>query len=244
MTVPESFSACLGDPQITPESGRLVDAPKPLLKHLRPLGHEITLWQAAAQRWLGRLDKGRFEPALLAFLQHWKPATLPQKSGAALFNVVLRESHAGWKIIASSLPWVNDPAWPALLHLPALQGFWSAEIRGSHLDHLRQITSRAWFMDPAPLPPGSVIAGLDIAAWPNLMRLKGQGRQWTLHGTPTVLNDSLPDAEWQSAISQAVDSGNTLLVEQPQGSATLLARYQQNEDGIHLDGVWEALRPA
>lgn len=240
MTVPESFSACLRDPQITPETGRLAEVPRPLLKHLRPLGHETALWQAAAQRWLGRLDKGRFEPALLAFLQHWKPASLPQNSAAAPFNLVLRENQAGWKIIASSLPWVNDPAWSALLHLPALQGFWTAEIRGSHLDHLRQITTRAWFMDPAPLPPGCVIAGLDIAAWPNMMRIKGQGGQWALHGTPTVLNDSLSDAEWQSAISQAAERGNTLLVEQPQDTATLLARYKQSEDGIHLENVWEA----
>jgi len=240
MTVPASFSASLGDPKITPESGRLVDVPKPLLKHLRPLGHEITLWQASAQRWLGRLDKGRFDPALLAFLQHWKPQTFPQASGDALFNLVLREDKDGWKIMASSLPWVTDPAWSALLHLPALQSFWAAEIRGSHLDHLRQITSRAWLMAPAPLPPGSVIAGLDIDSWPNLMRLKGHGRQWTLYGTKTTLDDSLPDSEWQAAISQALETGRALLVEQPQGTATLLARYQQAEDGIHLDGVWQA----
>ena len=39
MTVPASFSASLGDPKITPESGRLVDVPKPLLKHLQSYRH-------------------------------------------------------------------------------------------------------------------------------------------------------------------------------------------------------------
>lgn len=240
MSLPESFSTCLGDPQITPDTGRIADIPKPLLKHLKPLGHEFTLWQTAAQRWLTKLEKERFEPGLMPFLQHWRPQTAPKDGEGSFFSIVLRETAQGLKIIASSLAWVNDPAWSALLHLPALQSFWTAEVRGSHLDHLRQIISRAWFMDPSPLPPGSVIAGLDIPAWPNLLRLKGQGRQWVIHDTPVMLNDSLPDEDWAAAITQAMENGSRLLVEQPQGGAMIMARYKKSADGIHLDGVWQA----
>lgn len=241
MSLPESFISCLGDPQITPQTGRLADVPKALLKHLRPLGHELTLWQAAAQRWRTRLEKARFEPSLLSFLQHWQPKFTPDQVTPDVFNVILRGSdESGWKVIASSLKWVNDPAWSALLNLPALSHYWITDIRGSHLDHLRQIISRAWFMDPSPLPPGSVIAGLDIPAWPNLQRYHGQGRAWSLHGTETVLNDSISEATWKTAVEQALQSGSTLLVEQTQGASTLLARYNKGEDGIQLDGVWQA----
>ncbi|GEP45570.1 hypothetical protein [Brevifollis gellanilyticus] len=241
MSLPESFTTCLGDPQITPETGRLADVPKALLKHLRPLGHELTLWQAAAQRWRTRLEKARFEPTLLTFLQHWQPKVTPDEVTPDVFNVILRgNDESGWKVIASSLKWVNDPAWSALLNLPALSHYWITDIRGSHLDHLRQIVSRAWFMDPSPLPPGSVIAGLDIPGWPNLLRLKGRGRQWVIHGTETRLEDAVSDGQWQNAIAAAVATGSTLLVEQPQGPTTLLARYKKGEDGIQLDGVWQA----
>jgi hypothetical protein len=242
MSLPESFSTCLGDPQITPDTGRLVDIPKPLLKHLKPMGHELTLWQAAAQRWQTRLEKGRFEPSLQAFLQHWQPRVRSDESAPNVFTVLLRGSdEQGWKVIASSLNWVNDPAWSALLNLPALSHYWMTEIRGSHLDHLRQIISRAWFMDPSPLPPGSVIAGLDIPAWPNLLRLKGQDRQWVIHDTPAMLNDSLPDEVWAAAITQAMENGGRLLVERPQGGSMIMARYKKSADGIHLDGVWQAV---
>ncbi|MES2594054.1 MAG: hypothetical protein V4662_01905 [Verrucomicrobiota bacterium] len=239
MSLPESFIISLGDPQITPETGRLADPPKALLKHLRPLGHEITLWQAAAQRWLSRLGKGKFEAGLLAFLQHWQPKVTPDKGTMDAFNVVLRGDEQGWKVIASSLKWVNDPAWSAMLHLPALHSLWITEIRGSHLDHLRQILSRAWFMDPSPLPPGSVIAGLDIPGWPNLSRYHDQGRAWSIHGTETVLDDSISEAAWQSAVEQALQNGRTLLVEEPRSGSTLLARYKKGEKGIQLDGVWQ-----
>ena len=156
MPVPESLVRSLEDPTLTPETQAVVDLPRPLLKHLRPLGHEIHLWQSAARQLLAWMDKGRFQTELGAFLQRWRPRTEPaSEPPEGPFTLLLHEHPEGWRLTQSSLGWVNDPAWAAFLYLPALRSSWSALLRASHLEHLRQMIPQTWLLDDTPPPPGS-----------------------------------------------------------------------------------------
>ena len=245
MPVPESLVRSLEDPTLTPETQAVVDLPRPLLKHLRPLGHEIHLWQSAARQLLAWMDKGRFQTELGAFLQRWKPRTEPASAPPeGPFTLLLHEHPEGWRLTQSSLGWVNDPAWAAFLHLPALRSSWSALLRASHLEHLRQMMPRAWLMDDMPLPAGSVIAGLEIPAWSGLL---GIGKRFRLHQAGLELTVQLPAQEWQTAIERSLAAGNEILVTPPpEDSACLLARFTCDKDGTRLESAWtsEAAGPA
>lgn len=239
MPVTDVFSPCLDDPAMIPRSVGRAELPKAVLKHLRPLGHEVVLFSAAIRQMLTRLEKGRFQPELTHFLQRWLPAGgLPQQVEEPFFNLVLKESRSGWQVSGSSLRWLNAPIWSAMLHLPALRPFWASELRGSHLEHLRQILPAAWCLDGTPLPPGSVIAGLGIASWAELVRYRPQGREWLIHGSSTALTSLLPEERWLQELQQAVQKGGEVLVEAPSGPGAMLARYQSGADGIQLAAVW------
>jgi len=229
MPVPEIFSTCLRDPAITPEVVVRCELPKAVLKHLRPLGHEVTLFEVAAVQLMSRLEKGRFEPGLADFLQRWRPKVLPLGDDAELLTLLLKEGAHGWQIAGSSLDWLNDPAWAALLHLPALRAFWAANLRASHLDHLRQFMPHAWFMDATPLPPGSIIAGLGIGSWDELPQLREQGRGLVIH-----------EQQVDFTIEQALKSGGAIMVEPASGQGTILARYSRDTDGIQISAAWVA----
>jgi hypothetical protein len=227
MPVPEVFSHSLRDPIFTPQGVARAELPSSVLKHLRPLGHEVVLFQAAAEHLLTRLGKGRFEASLAEQLRLWYPKTIPSKNDEEHFTLLVTEGRYGWQIMASSLDWLNDPAWAALLHLPALRTFWSAYVRGSHLDHLRQTLPQAWFMDDTPLPPGCVISGLGIASWAELPRLDQQGRGFIIQNPPIDMD-------------QAQKRNGAILTEPPSGQHHILARYHHGAEGIRLDAAWSA----
>lgn len=245
MTVPESLVRSLEDPTLTPEAQAAVDLPRPLLKHLRPLGHEILLWQSAAKQLLAWMDKGRFPGETGAFLQRWRPQTEPASPPPeGPFTLLLHEHPEGWRLTQSSLGWVNDPAWAAFLHLPALRSAWSALLRASHLEHLRQMIPQSWLLDDTPPPPGSVIAGLEIPGWSGLPSLR---KRFRLHQAGLELTAQLPTKEWMTAIERSLAAGNEILVTPPPvDSACLLARFTCDKDGTQLESAWmvEAARPA
>ncbi len=63
---------------------------------------------------------------------------------------------------------LNDPLWPALLRLRPLRDFWERELRRATLDLFLDLLPDSWLLDPAPLPPGSVIPRLELASWNQL----------------------------------------------------------------------------
>jgi hypothetical protein len=236
--VPETFAACLREPNLTPPASAPADLPKAVLKQVKPLGHEIGLLASALQTLKARLQKGRFSPELTAFLQsRWPNQLADFPSGG--FGLVLREGPLGWRLVSGSPLWLNDPAFAALLHLPALRPTWAADMRASHLEHLRQIMPHAWFLDPTPLPPGSVIAGLGIPSWQHLPSLHGHGRVFEIHSSAPIihLSDSVGKGEWQSAIQQALET-SAILRERPSSGAWLLAHYTQGTGGTQFQAAW------
>lgn len=108
---------------------------------------------------------------------------------------------------------LNDlPGMPlerALLHLPALRGFWRQELRLHHFDELRAIVPQAWVMDEAAVPPGAVIQGLGITAWDEWRML--QDRKPALVVKERFLMEQ-PVAERQlQAVYKSDDHGRVVL---------------------------------
>ncbi len=78
---------------------------------------------------------------------------------------------------APPLAHLEEKAWLALFHLPALQDYWEAQLRGSHLRRLRQLIPRSWLLDPAPLPPHASMPWLNINHWSQLAKLSQKQRR-------------------------------------------------------------------
>ncbi len=59
----------------------------------------------------------------------------------------------------------NAAIWPAVLRLRPLREFWEQELRRNHFEGMLGIMPQAWLLDPAPIPHGGVIPGLEIENW-------------------------------------------------------------------------------
>lgn len=161
----------------SPDVQRLPDD-HPAWKDLRPFGYECSRWLSAMGMLQTRFHKGRLGEELTAFLGTWMPKEPVATPAPENFEMSWDQTGLSGD---TALQPVTDPLWQALLHLPALKGFWTAELRSSHHVHLLQLIPQAWCMDPTPLPPGSVIAGLDIGGWRELPRLETEGRVFNRH---------------------------------------------------------------
>ncbi|MEN3943708.1 hypothetical protein WJU23_20580 [Prosthecobacter sp. SYSU 5D2] len=181
-----------------PATQRLPDD-HPAWKDLRPFGYECSRWLAAMAMLQARHRKGRFSETITAFLNEWMPQEPISHELPEAFEITFEQStlHSDGPLTS-----VTSPLWHAMLHLPALRDFWTAELRASHYTHLLQMIPPAWCMDPAPLPPGTVIAGLDITSWAELPRLEASGRQFrkqTMAENKVVLSAvSAIDASWRA----------------------------------------------
>ncbi len=186
----------------------------PAWKDLRPLGYELTRWLQAMSMLQKRWSKGRFSESLSLFLSEWMPQDEVPAEVPPVFEVRLEDDHL---ITETALSAVANPAWQALLHLPALRDFWIAELRASHYAHLGQIIPQAWCLDSTPVPPGSVIAGLGISGWDRLADLEAAGRVFIRH---------------------QIGQGKQVLVAGGRYPEVLRAVYRQQEGQITLDGAF------
>lgn len=182
---------------------------------LAPLGYEVARWLDAMTLLQTRWRKQVFAAPLQAFLDRWLPRD-PTGSLPEVFELGLE---GDW-LNAAPLPSLLDPRWQALLHLPALRAFWIASLRAAHARHLQQVVAPAWCLDPTPLPPGSVIAGLDIGSWHELPALLARGERLT---------------------EVTVGADRVLRREAPAEAEACTARYRRREDGkIVLDQAWRS----
>lgn len=150
----------------------------PAWKDLRPFGYECARWLKAMAMLQARWRKGRFGDSLNAFLNEWLPQEEVVSALPETFEITFDQGRIGGDSVFSP---VAQPVWHALLHLPSLHDFWMAELRASHYEHLLKMIPQAWCMDPTPLPPGSVIAGLGITSWDELPRFIESGHRFNRH---------------------------------------------------------------
>jgi hypothetical protein len=200
---------------------------KSLAKHLAPLGHEVTLWHEAIQLLRTRLAKGRVPEPLGPFLQLWLPSQPPAPPPLSPSLLLGQDDSGRLFLHGSSAPFATDPAWRALLHLPALRSAWVADLRASHFDHLRLLIPPAWLLDPAPLPPGAVIAGLGIPDW---SAFDPAGRAFSISSMddPAAAPTELP---------AALAAGRHVLSEILAPVQQWRAVYVRDQSGIHLRDI-------
>lgn len=152
---------------------------RPLRDSVASAGYRARRWRAAREVLGNRAAKGRISGPLGEALREWgvgKSPLIQDQSFQLTFGM------AGGR-----LWWCDDlaarPLEQALLHLPALRGFWRQELRLKHFHALKSIVPKAWLKDETAVPPGAVIHGLDIPAWDQLKSLG--------HRAPSVVDDGL-----------------------------------------------------
>ncbi|MEY4484167.1 MAG: hypothetical protein RL693_1619, partial [Verrucomicrobiota bacterium] len=135
----------------------------------------------------------------------------------------------------------NAPIWPALLHLRPLRPFWEQQLRRNHLESLMERVPHAWMLDPAPLPPGAVIPGLELASWQKLT----PKNNFTIASTASAhtlreLNSTLSSREWKNIIEEALQSFAShpqVLQQSPAKPAVIyLGIYQRQNKRVDLLG--------
>lgn len=239
MTVPEILNDCLSDLTRVPTAARVVEVPLVWLKILRPLGYELRLFHTAAEALRQRVAKARLTPELNIFLPPWLPeSTQPWPEGR--FRLLLGESGTGCQLLGASTPDLIAPHWAALLHLPALRGHWQSHLRAAHGEHLRERWPQAWLLDPTPLPPGAVIAGLGITGWD---QLRETGADYAIHvaaGKVTPLAAGEPASAWQEKLVHAQQRPGAVLSRIQAPEAWFLAEYAMQENQILLQQAWKA----
>ncbi|MCX6853669.1 MAG: hypothetical protein NTV80_02060 [Verrucomicrobia bacterium] len=216
-----------------------IELPRETSKDLLPLGHEMSLWATAAHNLTLRVSKDRLPDHLNAFLKHWLPNEHIDQPAKA-FHLLLSQSSKGWEISGSSLPWIKDPTWSALLQLPALRSTWINDLRANHFDHLIRLLPSSWLLDPTPLPPGSVISKLEIPNWTELVRFHKLGRSFIIHLVEgaLILTDQQTRQNWITDLNRGIQSTKSVLVEHTTPHAWLLARYEIRNQRVSLTKAW------
>ncbi len=234
---PAAFLSSL-ETMAEPATTQTIEWPKKKLKDLRPLGHEVFLWAKSALQLAAQVSQDKHPADLKAFLNRWLPI-LPISPPSGAFHLLLSQTDEGCQISGSSLPWMRDPSWAALLQMPALKSNWIRGLRSSHYDHLMRLLPASWLMDRTPLTPGCVIPGLEISTWVDLVTLRNQGRCFKIQSAHSAftLSELQSVSEWQT-LSKTAPSA--VLVEQHRSSAWILARYEQEAGKTHLSDAWFA----
>jgi len=114
----------------------------------------------------------------------------------------------------------------ALFHHHLLQDFWAEAVSGRTLKLLRALIPPSWVMDPAPLPPGAILAGplaggRALSDWRDLsaasqkerdLIIKISGYHETAWGARSViLGSDCSREEWQEGVANAVELAPTNL---------------------------------
>lgn len=110
-------------------------------------------------------------------------------------------------------PLFEEKLWLALLWSPALGEVWREELRGSHLQRVRELAPHGWVVDPAPLPPHAALPRLEVNSWQQVaafsqkqrrLVLKISGfdeRAWGSRGV--VIGHDLSGEDWKAALERA-----------------------------------------
>jgi len=152
--------------------------PRSIARRVRTLGHALSRVQAGLQLMPKRLERGLLDASSTAWIYQWAGSALdsPSTTSEALTATIVWQENA-W--LVSEVPPVLHGAL-LLLHLPVLRDFWRKELRAARYEHLRRVLPKVWAMDPTPLPPGAVIAGLGITNWHDLSKLEAKGRHFEI----------------------------------------------------------------
>lgn len=185
-----------------------------------------TAWKDLFNRWK-KNHLSSSNAATLEYLFGAAPEAPISSPGPATIEFV--SDGVGARVIASDQPNIADPRCWAALHLPGLRSWWAQALRGTHFQNLTTVLPNAWALEAVSVPPGSVIAGLDLPDWAQLPRCIAAGRQFVL---------------WHQNQSHIIDpqtllepTAGTILIEVPPGSIHFRAAYQPSENRIEFQNL-------
>jgi len=116
-------------------------------------------------------------------------------------------------------PLFEEKLWLALLWCPALRDVWKEELRGNHLETLKDLVPFGWTVDPTELPPHAALPRLGLRSWEEVGQLSQKERRlvlkvsgfseraWGSRGV--VVGHDVPGEEWARAIKEAVGEFRT-----------------------------------
>ena len=212
-------------------------------KALSALGHHLSLLEGAAQSLQTRVQKNKLSSIESAFLKRWLPR-VGNSDLSTPFVVGLSQTGRRFRIHGMSQPELPLQLW-ALLRLPSLRRLWESSLRRAHLQHLIALGPDIWVVDTTPLPPGAVIAGLNLTSWKNLVTLRDVGRRFEIVGSSknVILDESIDVKNWGATITEAIQAGDQCLVEHHTANAYWLAEYATVDGEICLTEARSAFSP-
>jgi len=91
----------------------------------------------------------------------------------------------GYEMLAGNVtpppkPQLEEKALLALLWMEQLRPFWREQLGDKTLAEMREIFPHTWIVDPTPLPPHAVVAGLDINDWREMAKFSQKQRELVL----------------------------------------------------------------
>jgi len=232
--------------------------PKPQWRTLTSLGHVIDRSIAARAGVLKRLTKAGLSEPLAPWLAGID-ASFPPDEGVFVVALEInagairvRDSFLDGADVEAAMPdlpqlvtppgRLRNTVWSALFKLRPLRQLWALEMRSNLLETLDKVSATACLLDPTPLPPGSLIGGLDIPSWEQLADLRKQGRTFEVHassGPATSLSAGDSPQHWKECIREALErfperaavlSETTAL----DGASNFLAAYVKKADRVDL----------
>ncbi len=115
-------------------------------------------------------------------------------------------------------PHLEEKLWLALFWSPALQQLWQKEMRGSHLQKLKDVIPYGWLTDNTPLPPHACLPRLEVQTWQEVANFSQKQRElvlkisgfhelaWGSRGV--VIGHDIPSDEWQASLDKALNDFN------------------------------------
>ncbi len=204
--------------------------PPGLRRRLPALGHGLHRLREAWKVLETRLERGLVDVETAAWIKRWSGmpgADLPDKALLVWAGKAWQVAGLGGEEIpAAWLPLL------LLLHLPVLRSYWRRALRSQRFAWMSKALPRVWAVDPTPLKPGAVIAGLGIAAWEDLPRLLEQGRGFFVMDWAEGGGRQVDAAMWPGILTEAADK-RLLLIErsaaEPEGA--LAVSWKRDENG-------------
>ncbi len=216
-----SLTAGKADPVVAIVVSQESDDYRPEMEHvalaLRTRGHQVfcvhpkdVLFQED-----GLYVEGRRIDVLYRFFELFDLRNVPK---ADLFLYAQRKDLV--QITPPVKPQLEEKLWFALLHHPVLEPIWREQLGPERLRRLLGLIPETYLLDPRPVPPHAVVAGLQACGHPlqDMHRLGDMGKReradWVLKpsgfsamawGSRGVhIGEDTPQDAWQQAVAQAL----------------------------------------
>ncbi|MDK3162338.1 hypothetical protein QPK87_38195 [Kamptonema cortianum] len=162
--------------------------------------------------------------------------------GSKLLDAVERQTI---RVTPPFKPVFEEKMWFALFRHPALQEQWVRELGRKGMEMMESLIPVTAVMDPAPLPPQALIAGVGIHQWNELKGFSQKEREWIIKisgfspeawGAKGVYyGRDMPQEEWAKTIDTALEqfARNPHIIQRFSATAVSPVDWIDGEEVIH-----------